>query len=134
MNLEIEHRERDNIHILDMRGRIVMGQEAGQFRAAMEPLLLGNPPRIVIGMERVDYVDSTGLGALVVCSSAARKAEGAVKLLKTNFRNLELLVTTKLETIFENYLDEQDAVNSFFPERNIKKFDILAFVRAQRGD
>jgi len=51
-----------------------------------------------------------------------------------NARNLELLVTTKLETIFENFEDEQDAVNSFFPDRAVKKFDILAFVKEQDSE
>ena len=51
-----------------------------------------------------------------------------------NRRNLELLVLTKLSTVFEIFNDEQDAVNSFFPDRNIKRFDILSFIQSQKGE
>ena len=51
------------------------------------------------------------------------------KLVHLNRRNMELLVLTKIDTIFEVFDDEQDAVNSFFPGREIKRFDILSFVR-----
>ena len=77
----------------------------------------------------MDYIDSTGLGALVIVATTLRKAGGNVKLLNLNRRNIELLVMTKLATVFEIFNDEQDAVNSYFPDRKIKTFDILDFVR-----
>ena len=83
-------------------------------------------------MQRVDYIDSTGLGAVVMSSSALGKVGGSVKLLHLNRRNIELLVATKLTTIFEIFNDEQAAVNSFFPGRDIKPFDILEFVKTQK--
>ena len=58
-----------------------------------------------------------------------RKAGGQLKLVNLNRRNIELLVLTKLTAVFEIFTDEQDAVNSFFPGREVKKFDILNFVR-----
>ena len=57
------------------------------------------------------------------------KAGGVAKLVHLNRRNLELLLLTKIDTIFEVFDDETDAVNSFFPEREIRRFDILSFVR-----
>jgi anti-sigma B factor antagonist len=80
-------------------------------------------------MQEVDYVDSTGLGCLVVCATSLRKQGGNVRLLNVNTRNLELLVLTRLTTVFDLFTDEQDAVNSFFPGREIKTFDILSFVQ-----
>ena len=65
----------------------------------------------------------------MICFTSIKKAGGALKLLKLNKRNIELLVLTKLHTIFEVFSEEQDAVNSFFPDREIKHFDILDFVR-----
>jgi len=59
-----------------------------------------------------------------------RKAGGALKLLSLNKRNIELLLLTKLTTVFELFADEQDAVNSFFPGREISKFDILSFIES----
>jgi anti-sigma B factor antagonist len=65
-------------------------------------------------------------------ATALGKVGGVVKLLNLNRRNIELLVATKLTTIFEIFSDEQDAINSFFPGREIKRFDILEFVKMQK--
>jgi anti-sigma B factor antagonist len=129
VSLEIKHREREGIAIVDLKGRIVMGPEASDFRDAVMPLAAAQGKRIILNLADVAYVDSTGLGALVFCASTARKSESVICLLQTNERNLELLVTTKLELVFQNFADEQDAVNSFFPDRTVQKFDILDFVR-----
>lgn len=85
--------------------------------------------RAVANLEMVDYIDSTGLGTLVMGFTAMQREGGAFKLLKLNRRNVELLVLTKLSTVFEVFGEEQEAVNSFFPDRKITKFDILDFVR-----
>jgi anti-sigma B factor antagonist len=88
--------------------------------------------RVILNLEHVDYIDSTGLGSMVICFTTLQKAGGSLKLLKLNRRNIELLLLTKLSTVFEIFGDEQDAVNSFFPEREIKRFDILSFVQQER--
>jgi len=62
-----------------------------------------------------------------------KKQGGAMKLVNPNKRNVELLLLTKLHTVFEVFVETQDAVNSFFPDRKIKHFDILSFVQ-QQGD
>jgi anti-sigma B factor antagonist len=64
-----------------------------------------------------------------MCATTLRKNGGNMKLLNLNRRHIELLVMTKLATIFEIFADEQDAVNSYYPDRKIKTFDILEFVR-----
>jgi anti-sigma B factor antagonist len=81
----------------------------------------------------VEFIDSTGLGAMVVCFTAVEKQGGALKLLNLSKRHIELLVLTKLTTIFEVFDDEQDAINSFFPDREVRRFDILNFVRGQEN-
>ena len=81
----------------------------------------------------MDYIDSTGLGILVICFTSLKKLGGALKLVNPNKRNVELLLLTKLHTVFEVFVEVQDAVNSFFPDRQIKHFDILNFVQEQ-GD
>jgi anti-sigma B factor antagonist len=70
----------------------------------------------------------------VICFTTLKKAGGALKLLSLNKRNIELLLLTKLHTIFEVFSDEQDAVNSFFPDRDIKRFDILTFVQQNQEE
>ncbi len=129
MSLDIQQRQREGIVILDLAGRITLGAEATTFRNAVQKLVAAGHPNTILNMGKVDYVDSTGLGAMVNCASTVKKSKGVVKLLNLNRRNIELLVMTKLSTIFEVFSDEQDAVNSFFPDREIKKFDILSFVR-----
>jgi anti-sigma B factor antagonist len=129
MSLEIAEREREGIPILDLKGRIVVGNEASAFRDAFDRLTVEAGSRLLLNMHGVDYVDSTGLGAIVMCATRTRGAGGAAKLVNVNRRQIELLVVTKLDTIFEIFDDETEAVNSFFPERKIKRFDILNFVQ-----
>jgi anti-sigma B factor antagonist len=134
VSLSWERRDREGIAIFDLKGRIVMGPEASEFREAVMPLAGSPESRIILNMVEVAYIDSTGLGALVYLAGTARKAKSRIRLLSMNARNLELLITTKLETIFEHFSEEQDAVNSFFPDRAVKKFDILEFVKEQESE
>jgi anti-sigma B factor antagonist len=134
MHLEISDREREGIVLLDFKGRLTAGEEVAAFRAAFEPLAAATQPRLILNLKEVDYIDSTGLGAMVLCSNSIRKSGGTAKLLHLNRRNLELLVLTKIDTIFEVFDDEMDAVNSFFPGREIRRFDILSFVRQMKEE
>lgn len=129
MALEISNREREGIPILDLKGRIVVGDEASHFRDTFDRVTTDAGAGVLLNMKLVDYVDSTGLGAIVMCATRTKSAGGAAKLVHVNRRQLELLVVTKLDTIFEIFDDETEAINSFFPGRTIKRFDILAFVQ-----
>lgn len=132
MALEIHRREREGVTILDLKGRVTVGPEAGALREAVASAVADGITQLVLNLEHVDFIDSTGLGAVVMCSTTMRKAGGTVKLLNLNRRNIELLVMTKLTTVFETYNDETDAVNSFFPDRKINQFDILSFVQQMK--
>lgn len=134
MSLDIQQRERDGIVILDLKGRITVGEEAGALRDRVASVTAAGSKNIILNLAHVDYIDSTGLGALVMCSTNQRKAAGALKLLNLNRRNIELLVMTKLATVFDLFTDEQDAVNSFFPDRAIRTFDILSFVEQMKKE
>jgi anti-sigma B factor antagonist len=134
MKLEIGHREKEGIVILDLKGRLLVGEPASLLRERISEQAAAGRNNVVLNLEGVDYIDSTGLGTLVICFTTMRKAGGALKLLHLNKRNIELLVFTKLATIFEIFTDEQDAVNSFFPDREIKRFDILSFVESQEQE
>ena len=127
MSLDIQQREHEGIVILDAKGRITVGPEATTLRDKVAAVTAAGSKDIILNLAHVDYIDSTGLGALVMCSTSQRKAGGALKLLNLNRRNIELLVMTKIATVFDLFTDEQDAVNSFFPDRAIKTFDILNF-------
>lgn len=134
MALDIEQREREGIVILKLAGRITVGMEAGLLRDRITALSAAGSRNIVLDMAEVHYIDSTGLGALVMCATSLRKNQGNLKLLNLNRRAIELLVMTKLATVFEIFNDEQDAVNSYFPDRKIRTFDILNFVSQMKKE
>ena len=134
MALEIHQRQREGITVLDLKGRITVGPEATALREKVAALDQAGDRKLVFNLAEVDYVDSTGLGALVMCATTLRKKQGDVKLLGLNRRHIELLVMTKLATVFETYPDEQDAINSFYPDRENKSFDILDFVQRMKKE
>ncbi len=134
MPLDISEREREGIVVIDIAGRITVGAEAAAVRSKLRELTAAGRNRLILNLQDVDFIDSTGLGALVMCHTIINKSGGRLALENLNGRNIELLVVTKLTTIFDIFDDEQQAVNSFFPDREIRKFDILSFVRDQTGE
>jgi anti-anti-sigma factor len=133
MSLDIHESSREDISILTLKGRLTVG-ESNSVREAIQGLTAAGKTKVVLDLSHVDYIDSTGLGAMVICYTSLKKAGGAMKLVNPNKRNLELLLLTKLHTIFEVFTEVQDAVNSFFPDRQIKHFDILSFVKQQEAE
>ena len=134
MSLEIVQHEREGITILEMKGRITVGKEATALRQKIAELQAANVRNVVLNLAGVDFIDSTGLGAMVLGATAAKKAGGSVKLVNLNRRNIELLVMTKLATVFEIFNDEQDAISSYYPDRKVKTFDILDFVQKMKKE
>jgi anti-sigma B factor antagonist len=129
MALEITQHELENVLVCDLKGTIVLGDSASAVRTLVKDLLAGGHKRAVFNLKQVDFIDSSGLGVLILAHSTIQTAGGGLKLANLSRRSMELLVLTKLSTVFEVFADEQDAVNSFFPNREIKRFDILDFVK-----
>ncbi|MEO8661666.1 MAG: STAS domain-containing protein [Bryobacteraceae bacterium] len=134
MSLDIQEREREGVTLFDLKGRLSVGGASTELRERLSATSATGAVRVILNLADVDYIDSTGLGTLVICFTSMKKAGGALKLLNLNRRNMELLVLTKLTTVFELFDDEQSAVNSFFPGREIRRFDILAFVQQTRRE
>ena len=133
MSLDIQESSREGIAILTLKGRITM-EESERLREAVNSLLAQKQTKVILDLSHVDYVDSTGLGGMVICYTSIKRLDGALKLVNPNKRNIEMLALTKLYTVFEVFTDLLDAVNSFFPDRVIKRFDILAFVKSHSKD
>ena len=131
MSLDLERQQTEGIAILRLRGRLVAGDEAIAFRRWLTEKIEQGNTKAILDLRAVDYIDSTGLGSLVAAHSAFEKAGGALKLLNLSKRSAELLILTKLTIVFEMYDDEQAAVNSFFPGREVRHFDILEFVKSE---
>src|ERR1700733_6500009 len=133
MALEIAESVREDVVILTLKGRLTLG-ESNIVREKIAQLAAAGKNKVVVDLGAVEYIDSTGLGILVICFTSLKKQGGALKLVNPNKRNVELLLLTKLHTVFEVFNEVQDAVNSFFPDRAIKHFDILSFVQSHEND
>lgn len=133
MSLHIEQRESQGIIILDLKGPLTLGHGDLHLRDSLSALIRAGKVKIVLNLKDVSDIDSTGLGTLVFGLARLRKAGGALMLVNPNRSHMELFLLTRLAIAFEFFVDEQDAVNSFFPDRALKRFDILEFVQHQ-GD
>lgn len=134
MPLQIRFDETDGITILRPMGRLVFGEEASALQDAVETLLSDDKKKLIISLKDVPFIDSTGLGVLVVSHSASQKANATICLLHLSKRHMELLILAKLNGLFQIFDDETAAVDSFFPEREVKHFDILEFVKSQEKE
>jgi anti-sigma B factor antagonist len=132
MSMEIQRREREGITILDLKGRLAVGESCTMLREGVNEQVAQGHNQVILNLHGIDYIDSTGLGSMVICYTSLQKLGGGLKLVNLNRRNLELMLLTKLSTIFQIFAEEQEAVNSFFPEREIKHFDILSFVQKNK--
>jgi anti-sigma B factor antagonist len=129
--MTIGQRDIEGITILDLEGRLVAGPDSSLLRERVVEVSNQTRLNIIFNLKRVEFIDSTGLGTMVMSFTTIQKLGGALKLLNLSKRHIELLVLTKLSTIFEVFDDEQDAINSFFPDREVHRFDILHFVKGQ---
>jgi anti-sigma B factor antagonist len=111
--LSIGTREVSHVTILDLRGRIVLGDEIDELRAAIRNLIDEGKKKIVLNLAEVDYIDSSGVGALVGGFTAVRNAGGELKLLNLSQKVHDVLHVTKLYTVFDIRDDEFHAVKSF---------------------
>jgi len=134
MSFAVTQRERGGAVVLELSGRFVLGEPIERFRALLEQLLAAGKNRIVLDMRGVDYIDSSALGCLVMAHTKVSRAGGAMSMFGLNEKALELLVITKLATVFRIAETETDAINLCFPERTAKSFDILEFVRRHWGE
>jgi anti-sigma B factor antagonist len=130
MSLEITEQVREGVVILTLKGRLTVGESASVHEKVSKVLASGCA-NLILDLSAVDYIDSMGLGSLVYCFTSVKKAGGALRLLRLSKRNVELLLLTKLHNVFEVFAEEEDAVNSFFPDRVVKRLDILNLVQQQ---
>ena len=113
MSLKITQRTSGNVSILDLSGKITVGEGSVQLREAIRNLLDGNSKYILLNLGDVSYVDSSGIGELVSSYTTVNKQQGNLKLLKLTKKIQDLLAITKLLTVFETFDDEEKALASF---------------------
>lgn len=113
MPLTIQSREVAHVSILDVGGRIVLGDEIEELRNAVRGLVAEGKKKIILNLAEVDYIDSSGVGELVGCFTTVRNAGGELKLLNLSQKVHDVLHVTKLYTVFDIRDDEFHAVKSF---------------------
>lgn len=113
MALRIVEKEAGGVTVLELEGRIVLGEESNAFRERVKALLASGKTKIVLNMGNVTYIDSAGLGTLVASHQSARTQGAALRLAQLGQKFMELLQVTKLLTVFDVYPTEAEAVKSF---------------------
>jgi anti-sigma B factor antagonist len=111
--MNIGTRKVEGISIVDISGQITLGQEIGLLRNTVRDLVAQGEKRIILNLAEVSYIDSSGLGELISSYTTVRNNGGQLKLMNLTKKVHDLLLVTKLYTIFDVKENEYMAVKSF---------------------
>ena len=111
--LNIKERQAGDITVLDMDGKITIGEGSVALRSAIRRLLEEGKKKILLNLGQVGYIDSSGIGELVSSYTAISNAGGQLKLLNLTQKLKDLLGITKLLTVFDTYTNESEALGSY---------------------
>jgi anti-sigma B factor antagonist len=111
--MQIEERKAGNISILDLKGKMTLGDGDELLRTKINALMHEGVRNLIVNLAEVPYIDSAGLGELVRSYTTVSRQGGALKLLNLTKRITDLLSITKLLTVFETFDNENEAVKSF---------------------
>lgn len=113
MSMKVNTRQVDGITVLDLSGRITLGEGSVTLRDAIRDLINKGQKSILLNLGDVSYLDSSGLGELVTAYTSVKNAGGELKLLNLTKKVQDLLQITKLYTVFDVKDDEASAISSF---------------------
>jgi len=113
MSVTINVREAGNVTIVEVAGRVTLGAAGPSIQDTVRELVDSLHTNIIIDLGGITYLDSSGLGQLVASAAAATSRGCAIKLLNLTERVYDLMLLTKLCTVFAIYADEATAVMSF---------------------
>lgn len=113
--VKINCRQVDGVSVVDVVGRITLGDGSALLRDTIRGLVAGGERQILVNLSEVNYIDSSGLGELVSAFSAVRGEGGELKLLGLTRKVHDLLQITKLYTVFDIHNDEAQAIASYEP-------------------
>jgi anti-sigma B factor antagonist len=111
--MQIDERKIGNVTILDLKGKLTLGDGDELLRSKINGLVQAGSKQIVLNLGQVPYIDSAGLGEVVRTYTTVKKQDGMLKLLNLTKRIQDLLMITKLLTVFDTFDNEADAVKSF---------------------
>lgn len=110
--MKITKRQEDGVVILDLDGKIVLGEGDETLRNSVREVVAAGHRKVVLNLARCPYVDSAGLGELVRCHTRLAQVGGAIALLHLTARMQDLLQITKLVTVFDTFESEEAAIAS----------------------
>jgi anti-sigma B factor antagonist len=113
MSLKVNIRETPDVVILDLGGRITLGEALAELRDSIREALSGDRKNLLLNLADVGYIDSSGLGQLIGSYATVTSRGGQMKLLNLQKKVNDLMQVTKLLTIFETYNTEEAALRSF---------------------
>ena len=113
MSVKLNNRQVGDVTVVDVAGRITLGEGSSALREALRDLVSKDHKKILLNLGEVTYIDSSGIGELVSGFTTVTNAGGQLKLLGLNKRVKDLLQITKLYTVFDVHEDEAGAVRSF---------------------
>ena len=113
MALTIASREVDGVTVLDLSGRITLGEGSVQLREAIRDLISKGQKKILLNLGDTSYIDSSGIGELVSAFTSVKNAGGELKLLNLTKKVHDLLQITKLYTVFDIWDNEASAIGAF---------------------
>jgi anti-sigma B factor antagonist len=116
MSFKSTVRHTGDVAIIDMSGRLTLGEGCGALRAAVKDLIAQGAKKVLVNLKDVSYIDSSGLGEMVSSYATVTNAGGQIKLLNAQSRVRDLLTITKLFSVFEDFTEESAALASFRPE------------------
>ena len=111
--MKIKVRERDNVVVFDVSGRVMGGPDADKFHEQVKNALATEKKNILVNLAKVNWINSTGLGILIAAYTSINDAGGTFKLANISDRIESILMVTKLSGIFEAYETEEEAMASF---------------------
>lgn len=113
MALQATYRDAGTVTVVDLSGRITLGDGSALLRKTIRGLLQDERKKILLNLADVDYIDSSGIGELVSGFTAVKNQSGELKLLQLTKKVRDILQITKLYTVFDIYSDENTAIRSF---------------------
>src|SRR5688572_15328703 len=111
--MEITERTVGTLTILDLSGKLTIGEGAQLLKDKSESLVFQGRTHVIVNLAAVPYIDSGGLGQLVACYTTLAKAGGRLKLTNVNKKNHDLLSITKLVSVFDTFDTEREAIDSY---------------------
>lgn len=113
MAYEVKTEAKDGVAIIRLEGEIVLGAATNAFRSALRGALQADPKKVLVDLADVKFLDSTGIGEIVAGYTMAWEGQGQIKLCKLPQKIKDVLIITRLSTVFETYETEEEALGAF---------------------